>query len=165
MGAAESEPTGALYKQAETNAALANEAFSRCRRYVDGWLAHADPQSGLIPRNLKDRYWNGRDAGADNYAFMVLTAAMTDRPLLEGRLTDMLRAETRLTRRVDNLPDDFLFSTQSWRRGTADRDAMIFDGSEYVKDGLLYITEWLGHSPWTERMIGIIDDIWKDPAS
>ncbi|MEX1048023.1 MAG: hypothetical protein WED15_00740 [Akkermansiaceae bacterium] len=154
----------ARFIQAERNSHLAAEAFSRSRKYVDGWLAHADPQSGLIPRNLKDRYWNGRDTAADNYSFMVLTAAMTDKPLLEGRLTDMLRAESRLTRRVDNLPDNFLFSTQSWQRETIDRDAMIFDGAEYAKDGLLYITEWMGHSPWTERMIGIIDDIWKDPA-
>lgn len=154
----------ARFLQAEQNSRLAAEAFSRSRKYIDGWLAHADPQSGLIPRNMKDRYWNGRDAAADNYSFMVLTAAMTDRPLLEGRLTDMLRAEARFTRRVDNLPDDFLFSTQSWRRENVDRDAMIFDGAEYAKDGLLYITEWMGRSPWTDRMTGIIDDIWKDPA-
>ena len=41
---------------------------------------------------------------------------------------------------------------------------MIFDGAEYAKDGLLYITEWMGRSVWTERMIGIIDDIWNEPA-
>ena len=154
----------AHFRQAEQNSRLAAEAFFRSRKYIDGWLAHADPQSGLIPRNMTDRYWNGRDAAADNYSFMVLTAAMTDKPLLEGRLTDMLRAEARLTRRVDNLPDNFLFSTQSWQREAVDRDAMIFDGAEYAKDGLLYITEWMGRSPWTDRMIGIIDDIWKDPA-
>lgn len=152
------------FQQAETNAQLANEAFSRCHRYVYGWLAHADPKSGLIPRNMKDRYWNGRDAAADNYSFMVLTASMTDKPLLAGRLTDILRTESRLTRRVDNLPDDFVFATRSWRRDAIDRDAMIFDGAEYAKDGLLYITEWMGRSPWTDRMIGIIDDIWKEPA-
>jgi hypothetical protein len=157
-------PDDPRFRQAEKNSRLAAEAFFRSRKYIDGWLAHADPKSGLIPRNMKDRYWNGRDAAADNYSFMVLTAAMTDKPLLAGRLTDMLRAEARLTRRVDNLPDNFLFSTQSWQRETIDRDAMIFDGAEYAKDGLLYITEWMGRSPWTERMIGIIDDIWKDPA-
>ena len=154
-----------LHRQAQANSRLANEAFNRCRRYVDGWFAHADPKSGLIPRNLKDSpFWNGRDAAADNYPFMVLTAAMTDRPLLDGRLTEMLRTEQRLTRRVDNLPDNFLFASQSWQRDTIDRDAMIFDAAEYAKDGLLPITEWMGRSPWSERMIGIIEDIWKDPA-
>ena len=152
------------FRKAEKNGRLAAEAFFRSRKYIDGWLAHADPKSGLIPRNLKEPFWNGRDAAADNYSFMVLTASMTDQPLLTGRLTDMLRSEARLTRRTDNLPDDFLFSTQSWRRPAIDRDAMIFDGAEYAKDGLLFITEWMGRSEWTERMIGIIDDIWKDPA-
>lgn len=153
------------FRKAEQNARLAAEAFFRSRKYIDGWLAHADPKSGLIPRNLRDSpYWNGRDAAADNYSFMVLTASMTDRPLLAGRLTDMLHSETRLTRRVDNLPDDFQFPSQSWRRPAIDRDAMIFDGAEYAKDGLLYITEWMGRSEWTERMTGIIDEIWKDPA-
>ncbi len=157
-------PVEVAFVEAERNSRLAAEAFFRSRKYIDGWLAHADPESGLIPRNLKDRYWNGRDAAADNYSFMVLTAAMTDRPLLEGRLREMLRTEMRLTRRVDRLPDDYDFRTRSWRRASIDRDAMIFDGAEYAKDGLLYITEWSGRGPWTERMTGIIEDIWKDPA-
>jgi hypothetical protein len=153
----------ALFRQAEKNARLANEALFRCRRYVDGWLAHADPASGLIPRNLRESrdYWNGRDSAADNYPFMVLTAAITDRPLMQGRLLDMLRAETRLTSRVDRLPDDYSFSRKGWRRDTLDLDAIIFDGAEYVKDGLIPLTEWLGPSPWSERMLGITDDIWK----
>jgi hypothetical protein len=148
---------------AERNGRLAAEAFYRCRKYIDGWLARADPKTGLIPRNFRGSdYWNGRDSAADNYPFMVLTAAMTDRPLLEGRLTEMLRTEIKLTCRVDRLPDDWSFSKQGWRREKIDLDAIIFDGAEYVKDGLLPITEWLGPSPWSERAIGIIDDIWKN---
>jgi hypothetical protein len=151
-----------LYQQAEKNARLANEAFFRCRRYIDGWLAHCDPESGLFPRNLREsNYWNGRDCAADNYPFMVLTAAMTDRPLMQGRLLDILRTETRLTGRVGRLPDDYSFATHTWRREKVDLDAIIFDGAEYVKDGLLYIAEWVGPSPWTERMVGITDDLWK----
>ncbi|MBN1420936.1 MAG: hypothetical protein JXP34_19350 [Planctomycetes bacterium] len=154
----------ALFRQAERNARLAAEGLYRCRRFVDGWLANADPATGLIPRNLGEGrdYWNGRDAGADNYPFMVLTAAMTDRPLFEGRMLEILRTETRLTCRIDRLPDDYSFSKKGWRREKADLQAMIFEGAEYVKDGLLPLTEWLGASPWSERMIGIIDDIWKN---
>lgn len=120
--------------------------------------------AGLIPRNLTDSqdYWNGRDAAADNYPFMVLTAALTDRPLLEGRLLDMLRTEQRLTARVDRLADDYSFSKKGWRREPLDLDATIFDSAEYVKDGLIPLTEWLGPSPWSERMIGLVDDIWKN---
>jgi len=151
------------FRQAEKNARQAAEAFYRCRKYIDGWLAHADPKTGLIPRNLREsNYWNGRDSAADNYPFMVLTAAMTDRALFEGRMLDMLRTETKLTCRVDRLPDDWSFAKQGWRREKVDLDAIIFDGAEYVKDGLLPVTEWLGSSPWSERAIGIIDDIWKN---
>lgn len=156
--------TEAAFRQAERNARLANEAFFRCRRYIDGWLAHADPATGLIPRNLNESrdYWNGRDSAADNYPFMVLTAAMTDRPLMEGRLLDILRTEQRLTSRIDRLPDDYSFSKKGWRREKLDLDEIIFDGAEYVKDGLLYVAEWLGPSPWSERMTGITEDIWKN---
>jgi len=152
-----------LFHQADRNARHAAEAFYRCRRFVDGWLAHADPKSGLIPRNLgRDRdLWNGRDAAADNYPYMVLTCAFTDRALFEGRMTDMLRAETRLTSRVGRLCDDFLFSKQDFARATTNLDAIMFDNSEYVKDGLIPLTEWLGASPWSERMLGLMEDVWK----
>ncbi len=152
----------AAFRFAEKHARQANEAFYRSRKFIDGWLAHADPATGLIPRNLQVDYWNGRDSAADNWPFMVLTAAMTDRPLFEGRMLEMLRTETKLTCRVDRLPDDYSFSKKGWQREKLDLDAIIFDGAEYVKDGLLPITEWLGNSPWSERAIGIIDDIWKN---
>jgi hypothetical protein len=153
-----------LYRQTGKNARLANEALYRCRRYVDGWLAQADPATGLIPRNLtvSRDFWNGRDSAADNYPFMVLTAAVTDRSLLEGRLLDMLRTETKLTSRLDRLPDDYSFSKRGWRRDALNLDEIIFDGSEYVKDGLLPIAEWMGPSPWSDRMTGIVEDVWKN---
>jgi hypothetical protein len=152
------------FQQSEINGRLANEAWYRSRRYVGGWLAHADPATGLIPRNFRESrdFWNGRDSAADNYPYMVLTAAMTDRPLMDGRLLDMLRTEIRLTCRVDRLPDDYSFSKNGWRREQVNLDEIIFDGAEYVKDGLLPIAEWLGTSPWSERMVGILDDIWKN---
>jgi len=163
---AQDERRQAILRQAEKNARLANEALFRCRRYVDGWLAHADPATGLIPRNLGESrdYWNGRDSGADNYPFMVLTASITDRALMEGRLLDILRTETRLTSRLDRLPDDYSFFKKGWRREKLDLEAITFDGAEYVKDGLLYIAEWMGRSPWSDRMVGIIDDIWKNAS-
>ncbi len=152
----------AAFRLAELHARQANEAFYRCRRYVNGWLAHADSATGLIPRTLGVDFWNGRDAAADNYPFMVLTAAMIDRPLFEGRMLEMLRTETRLTCRVDRLPDDYSFGTKGWRREEADLDEIVFDGAEYAKDGLLPVTEWLGPSPWSERATGVVDDIWKN---
>jgi hypothetical protein len=152
-------PTSA-WEQIDDNADLARQCLVRCRNYVQGWLNHADPQSGLIPRNLtSSAFWNGRDSAADNYPFMVLTASLTDRRLFEGRMREMLRAERRLTSRVGPLPDDFLFATQTWRHPEVDMRRLIFDASEYMKDGLLPLTEWLGDSPWRQRMLELVDGV------
>jgi len=152
----------AAFVAAEANARLAAEGFFRARRYVDGWLAHADPRTGLIPRGLtrSTDVWNAPDAAADNYPFMVLTAAMTDRELFAGRMLEMLRTETRLTSRVGRLPDDYSFSRQGFVQPAPAIGRLIFGASEYAKDGLLPVLEWLGASPWNERMIGLVEDIW-----
>lgn len=147
----------------ERNAMQARRALAQSDLFVRGWLAKADPKSGLIPENLTKGidHWNGRNNGADNYAFMVLTAALTDRGLFNGRMLDMLEAEQRLTNRVDRLGDYYKFSIQAFEYPEVDINRLIFDNSEYVKDGLMPITEWLGPTPWSERMSGIVDDIWK----
>ncbi len=163
---AKDERIAALFRLAELHSRQANEAFYRCRRFVDGWLAMADPKTGLIPENLgrgRD-HWNGRNNAADNYAFMVLTCALTDRPLFEGRMRAMLKTETELTRRLDRLGDYYQFSKGGFEFDTVDFDRLAFDNAEYVKDGLIPLTEWLGPSPWSERAVGLIEDIWKNAA-
>ena len=139
----------------------AGEALRRCRKYVDGWLAEADPVTGLIPRNLdKDRHiWNGKDSAADNYPFMVLTAALTDRRLMAGRMLEILRTEQRIATRAGGLPATYHFEKQGFDQEDEPLDSLIFNGSEYVKDGLMPITEWMGETLWSERMIGIVDRI------
>jgi len=154
------------FGKAVENGRLANEGFRRCQKYVTGWLGHADPKTGLVPKKItapNDQLcWNAQDSAADNYPFMVLTAAMIDRTLLEGRMLDMLRTETKLTSRVGALPDTYVFSKSGFRYAEPEMGRIMFGASEYVKDGLLAITEWLGASPWSERMIGIIDEMWKN---
>jgi hypothetical protein len=155
------EPQLDSWQRAAIHGRQANEALKRCRKYVAGWLAHADPKTGLIPENLGrgKHVWNGRNSAADNYAFMVLTCALTDRALFAGGMLDMLRTETKLTSRMGALPDHYNFQKQGYHYAEPDIKRMIFDGSEYVKDGLMPITEWLGHTPWSDRMIGIVDSI------
>ncbi|MDP6634273.1 MAG: hypothetical protein QGG42_05210 [Phycisphaerae bacterium] len=152
------------FRRAERNGRQANEQFFRCRKFVDGWLATADEKTGLISRNLgRNRdIWNAKDSAADNYPYMVLTAALTDRKLFDGRMLDMLRTETKLTSRIGRLPDTWSFSKQAFASSKPNLDSIIFGGSEYVKDGLLPLTEWLGKSPWSVRMIGILDDIFAN---
>ena len=158
------EALEAAFTRAERNARQAAEQFFRCRKFVSGWLATADKTTGLISRNLgRDRgIWNAKDSAADNYPYMVLTAALTDRELFNGRMLDMLRTETRLTSRIGRLPDTWSFKTQAFASSKPNLGSIIFGSSEYVKDGLLPLTEWLGASPWSQRMIGIVDDIFAN---
>src|SRR6266496_5127117 len=149
--------------RASANGDLAREGLERCHRYLLAWLKTADSATGLIPRNLKDsHYWNGKDSAADNYPFMVLSALLTDRALLEGRMKDMLAAEQRLTRREGwrSLTDDFSLDTHRLAQPTGDPTRIIFNSAEYVKDGLMPLTEWLGPSEWSRRLVGLLDDIW-----
>ncbi|GAB3917469.1 hypothetical protein [Larkinella terrae] len=151
------------YNQALANGKAANEAFRRSHRYLLGWLAKADSVTGLIPRNLTQStcIWNAWDAAADNYPFMVMTASMLDRPLFEGKMRKMLATETRLTSRIGRLPDTYSFCKRGFQNNPIDTSQVIFGSAEYMKDGLIPLTEWLGPSPWSERMLGILEDLDK----
>lgn len=158
-------PQEDIWEKTEKNAELNRQVFIHCRDFVRGWLGHADPTTGLIPRNLtRDYYWNARDAAADNYPFMVLTSFFVDKDMYNGRMLEMLKTERRVTSRVGPLPDDFLFETQTWRTDDYKLSDIIFGASEYAKDGLMPLTEWLGHSPWQERMIELVDGILEHAA-
>jgi len=153
------------WAQAEKNAGQSQKAIQFCRRYAHGWLAHADPSSGLIPRNLTgEAYWNAKDAAADNYPFMVLTAYITDDHYLKEAVQKILAREQKLTNRLDSLPDDFLFATQKYRTEKPNLDDIIFGAAEYAKDGLMPISEWIGPSPWLDRMKQLTRDVFKQAA-
>ncbi len=139
------------------------EAFSRSHRYLLGWLAKADPATGLIPRNLRESrdFWNAWDAGADNYPFMVLTAAILDSARFQGVCRDMLATEQQLSSRIGRLPDNYSFSRRGFQFDTVDLNRVIFGTAEYMKDGLIPLTEWLGPSPWSDRMLGMLADLTK----
>lgn len=63
-----------IVDRATENGKQASEGFVRSLRFVNGWLQHTDPATGLIPTNLdkaKD-IWEPHNSAADNWAFMVL---------------------------------------------------------------------------------------------
>jgi hypothetical protein len=145
---------------AADNARLANESYVRSLRFVNGWLTCRDSLSGLIPTNLTSKLtvWEPYNAAADNYAFMVLTAWMLDKQLYGGPLFKMLEAEKRLTSRLNSLPDAYSFEKQDFVNDEADTTAIIFHASEYIKDGLIPLAELTGDSPWTDRMLEMMND-------
>lgn len=145
------------------NAKLVNEGFNRCIRYVNAWMKHADPATGLIPRNLRESkdFWNAWDAAADNYPFMVMTASVLMPEFFKGKALDMLHTEKQLTSRIGKLPDSYSFSKKGFMNEKIDTNQIIFGAAEYMKDGLIPLTEWLGKSPWSDRMLEILNDLPK----
>lgn len=151
-----------VWPQTALHAGQNRNAMLFCWRYSQGWLQFADPETGLLPRRLSsDFFWNARDCAADNYPFMTLVLFFTDKEAFNTRMHAILETEQRLCNRVDRLPDDYDFATRTFRTTEPDMNALIFGASEYVKDGLLPLTEWLGPNPWSERMLGLLDDVWK----
>lgn len=154
-----------MFTMADQNSQLVNEGYDRCLKFLHAWLGLADSLTGLIPRNINDRpsmdIWNAKDCAADNYPFMVLTSALLDRNLFEGKMKEMLATEIRLTSRIGTMPDTYSFSKRGFLESDTIMSDIIFGSAEYIKDGLIPLTEWLGPSPWSERMISILDDIWK----
>ena len=151
-----------LLEKAVINGNLAQESFKRSLSFTNAWLKFRDPESGLIPTNLSNKidFWEPANSAADNYPFMVLTAYLLDKELYRGILKDMLNSEIKLTSRVGSLPDIYSFTKKDFKNEKVDMGNIIFGASEYVKDGLMPLNEFIGPSPWQDRMIDIVDNLY-----
>lgn len=156
-----SEKENLAFERASRNAELANEGFVRCNNYMNAWLSFADPESKLTPRTLSRDIdiWNANDCAADNFPFLVLTSFFTDREKYDGVMLEMLQNEIRLTSRVGSLPDTYSFSKKGFYYDSVSIPRIVFGTTEYIKDGLLPITEWLGQTPWSDRMFSMLEDL------
>ena len=143
------------------NGKQANEGYIRSLDFTKAWLTKTDSVTGLIPTNLNSSvdFWEPHNSAADNYAFMVLTAYLLDKKLYNGPLLDMLNTEKKLTSRINSLPDVWSFSKQDFRFSEIDTGRIIFGASEYIKDGLIPLNEYIGESPWQERMLEMLNDL------
>lgn len=151
------EPAVDAWATARQHAAQSRRAVAFNLRYADGWLRHADPRSGLLPRTLRgDAFWNAKDCAADNFPFLWLTGRITGQVHLMRAGDHLLAQERRLCSRLDGLPDDFLFATQSFRSAEPRLPDLLFGAAEYCKDGLLPMTEWAGQGPWSRRMTELL---------
>lgn len=160
LGLASSKtPASDLVETAARNAKQASEALRRSNVTMHAWLKRADPVTGLLPRTGENPNWVIRDSAADLYPFMVLASRFTEPPLYHGAMRDILRREVLQTTRVGRLSDDLQPGGKGFVYPAVDIDRIIFGSSEYVKDGLVPITELLGETPWYHRMRGIASDI------
>lgn len=144
---------------AKRNARHASEALWRSNRVAHAWLDRADSVTGLLPRRGNDPGWTVKDSAADLYPFIVIASYFTEPSLYEGAMLHLLRQETLLSTRIGRLSDDLLAGGKGYVYGDVDLNRIIFGSSEYMKDGLIPITELLGQTPWYYRMIGIATDI------
>ena len=150
-----------IIEQAFENGKQANEGFDRSLKFVEGWITKTDGISGLIPTNLTNAndVWEPHNSAADNYAFMVLTAYLLDKDLYNGKILEMLKTEMKLTSRVKSLPDIWSFSKQNFLSDELQMSQVIFGTSEYIKDGLIPLNEYIGKSPWQDRMMEMLGDL------
>jgi len=148
-------PAADVWSAARENGAAANAVFERTRRMLHGWLAHADPETLLLPDRLPglvrgkpntESVYTPHNSGADNYPYLIVTAFFTDPGLYRGRMADMLRNEIQHTNAGGGIPGNFDFRTR--RLGPPS----FFGAGEYAKDGLVAVTELLGRTPWFYRM-------------
>lgn len=151
--------------RAMRNGQQATRALVTSNRVMHGWLSRLDPASGLLPHRGRfqgsepDPNWVVANTAADLYPFMVMAARLTEPAVYHGAMLDILRQETLLTTRVGRLSDDVKGGRKGFTRATPDMDAIIFGSSEYMKDGLIPLTELFGDTPWYYRMEGIATDI------
>ena len=147
------------WKRAERSSQYAGIALGKVQRWLhQRVMPIRDAKSGLFRSTA--RAWNYRDTAADCYPFYVWAAFYTDKKLLDTVMVDTLKAEQKLCNHLDRLP--VRYDMNRGRKVAGSFDAMIFGACEYAKDGLVAIVEITGKdSPWSDRMRGIVDDIFK----
>lgn len=154
-------------EEAKRNAVESAEDLNALRRWIDAWVAigfdrYGQRNTSLFVRdidteaNAPERYWwNPENNGADNYPYMVLTAlVLRDERLLE-RLRQTLRDERTYASRYDGLAGNYdLLSDRQFPMlqmpgyNYSDVELSIRHTSEYVRDGLLTITEATPEDLW-----------------
>jgi hypothetical protein len=175
-GASLDNAAGRSLAQAETSADIAGFSLSKVHRWLhEKCLPAIDPETHLYPvqgRSEKPvqrakyvRYadeWNYRDTAADCYPFVVWAAWFVDRDVFNGPMRDILHAEQKLCNHIDRLP--VTYNVVKKQKVPMSLDAIIFGASEYAKDGLTAIVELTGKDEWFDRMMGIVEDIFKHAA-
>ncbi len=147
----------ASFEAARRSAKIAGYSLSKVQRWLhEAALKCIDEETGLY---LGDGRWNYRDTAADCYPFFTWAAFVVDQDVLNGPVRDVLHAERKLCNHVDRIP--VRYDHKNKKKIVLGHDEIVFEASEYVKDGLIAIVEVTGKDEWFERMKEIEEDIWK----
>lgn len=150
-------PDGKAWIQASRSAVIASPTLSKVKRWLhEVALPKIDAKTGLY---IADGSWNYRDTAADCYPFFAWAAWAVDREVLNGPVRSVLDAEQKLCNQLDRIPVPYDLKTG--QRQALEYEEMVFQASEYVKDGLIAIVEVTGKDEWFDRMRAIEDDLWK----
>jgi hypothetical protein len=162
----EQAPEQAL-EQAREQARERGRRFERAVAAMDRvmrvWLTHADPRTLLLPDRIPGpgsglapgvtaAPYTPHNSGADLYPYLILTAELTDPDLYRGRMMEMLRNEVRYTSASASVPGNLDLVTEKLGAFS------LFGAGEYAKDGLISVTEYLGRTPWYDRMVDMMAD-------
>jgi len=149
--------SGDEFQQAERSARIAGYSLSKVQRWLhEVALKRIDPETGLY---IADGHWNYRDTAADCYPFLLWAAHVVDQEALDGPVRAVLDAEIRLCNYLDRIPVPYDLKKKA--RVELPYERMVFEASEYVKDGLIAIVEVTGKDVWFQRMKDIEEDLWK----
>ncbi|MBW7998249.1 MAG: hypothetical protein FVQ81_17100 [Candidatus Glassbacteria bacterium] len=138
----------------------AAEAFNRSRMFLEGWLPYLDKATGLLPQRLGDNppLWTPHNSAADNFPFMLISAAFTSRDLFGPLLERSLVGEISNTIQLHGLPGTYDLGGK--RQVDVGLDRLIFGASEYAKDGLVPMVEILGPGIWSRRMASLAEGVF-----
>ena len=146
------------FAQAAKSAEIAGYSLSKVHRWLhERALKQIEPDTKLYRADGK---WNYRDTAADCYPFLVWAAYVVDEQALNGPVREVLHAEIKLCNHLDRIPAPYDFEKKK-KVEALSYDDMVFQASEYVKDGLIAIVEVTGKDEWFARMKAIEEDLWK----
>ncbi|WP_321472071.1 hypothetical protein [uncultured Paludibaculum sp.] len=146
--------TEELLARARAHAVDYDRDLTAAQRLLHAWLKQADPKTLLLPDRLNrpERVYTPHNSGADLYPYLILTSRLTDAALYRGRMMEMLRNEVRYTNAKAGVPGNLDLNTGKLGAPS------LFGAGEYAKDGLITVTEYLGRTAWTDRMIDMMAD-------
>ncbi len=140
------------------DAELAAGALNRSRKLLEGWLPHLDQATGLLPQRLGDSpLWTTHNSAADNFPFMLISAAFTRQELFRPLLEKSLAGELGHTIQQHGLPGSYDLAER--RQVPLNNECLIFGASEYAKDGLVPMLEILGPGVWVRRMAALAEGV------